>query len=82
MNNWWTNSSFKEFEKRTHCLVDQYNKYAVYDSHVRNLSNVLINRYQSTNICCIDVFYCNASAHMRRSDVVRSSVRLFLFASH
>jgi len=33
MNDWWTNKSKKNFEERTKCMVDQYNKYQVANGH-------------------------------------------------
>lgn len=38
LHNWWTIQTEREFNKRTHCFIDQYN--AIYDSatglHVSN----------------------------------------------
>ena len=34
MNDWWTNSSSDAFKERSTCLIEQYNKFQVGDSHV------------------------------------------------
>lgn len=33
MNDWWTNTSKTNFERRTKCMEDQYNKYIVANGH-------------------------------------------------
>jgi predicted metalloendopeptidase len=34
--NWWTSNSLKNFEKRTACLTEQYNKFTILGESVRH----------------------------------------------
>ena len=37
LGNWWGNSSVENYEKKTKCLIDQYNQYKVGDGHVSTI---------------------------------------------
>ena len=37
---WWNAGSIDEYQKRTHCVVDQYDNYTVDDGEILNLNGI------------------------------------------